>query len=137
MEITVRSEGDAPRSAATRDAVAQHRKRFQDHVKTHAPALYLTADGTIRHITSSARQLLEYRTSEGMEPCFFTHVHGKNLYQVMRDVADMVCYGKSQASWLLRLRTGQGRWRWYKASVRNRLEDESRIEVHLDDQNAW
>lgn len=137
MEIPVRSEENGVQSSDTHTLFAAERKRFQDHVQAHAPVLLLTADGMITHVSASARTLLEYRSKEGMDPCFFTHVHGKNLYQVMRDVADMVCYGKSQASWLLRLRTGQGRWRWYKATVRNRLENDSMIEIRLDDQSAW
>ena len=56
----------------------------------------------------------------------------------MRDVADMVCYGKKNASWLLRLRTGRGRWRWYKAEATNHLSDtEPSIQVYLSDLNGW
>lgn len=100
------------------------RKRFQDEIRPHIPALVLNAEGTILHITPAARRLLDYRHDEELLPCFFSHVHGRNMYQVMRDVADMVCYGKPRASWLLRMRTGRGRWQWVRASVTNHLGGE-------------
>lgn len=110
------------------------RKRFQDGVDTHSPAIVLDAEGTIRHITPAARRLLEYRHDEDLLPCFFSHVHGRNMYQVMRDVADMVCYGKPRASWLLRMRTGRGRWQWVRATVSNQLEsDMPAIKVVVSD----
>ena len=110
------------------------RKRFQSGIDTHVPLMVLDAEGSIQHLTPAARKVLEYKLGQPVEPCFFSHVHGKNLHQVMRDVADMVCRGKAQASWLLRLRTGQGRWRWYKATVRNELmQPEATITVHLRD----
>lgn len=111
-------------------------KRFQDKINPHLPALVLDAGGRIQYITRPARQLLEYKAKEHVKGSFFSHVHGKNLYQVMRDVADMVCYGKSSANWLLRLRTGKGRWHWFKAKVQNRLEENERsIVVNLFDVN--
>ncbi|GEM_PF-430843 len=114
------------------------RKRFQDPVSPHVPALLLGVDGVIQHTTPAARHMLEYKSDQPIEPCFFSHVHGRNLYQVMRDVADMVCYGKASASWLLRLRTGQGRWRWYKASVKNQLNlGEGTILINLRDLHDW
>lgn len=104
------------------DADAPFRKRFQHAVNPHAPALVLDAEGTIQFMTRGARHLLEYQTDQQIENSFFSHVHGKNLYQVMRDVADMVCHGKRRAAWLVRLRTGKGRWRWYKAQAHNQLD---------------
>lgn len=61
--------------------------------------------------------MLEYAPDDHVPPSFFSHVHGRNLYQVMRDVANIVCYGKPRARWLLRLRTGRGRWQWFRASI--------------------
>ena len=120
--------------AATTKFFSPNRKRFQLDSDAHLPLMLLDAAGTIRHLTPALRKVLEYKPEQPIEPCFFSHVHGKNLYQVMRDVADMVCRGKAQASWLLRLRTGQGRWRWYKATARNELmRPEAPITVHLRD----
>ena len=83
-------------------------------------------------MTPAARRILEYKSDQAYEPCFFSHVHGRHLYQIMRDVADMVCYGKPHANWLLRIRTGQGRWHWYKAIVRNDLHQrEASITITL------
>lgn len=104
--------------------ISPFRKRFHGGLDTHSPAIILDAEGTIRHITPAARRLLEYRHDADLLPCFFSHVHGRNMYQVMRDVADMVCYGKPRASWLLRMRTGRGRWQWIRATVSNQLESE-------------
>ena len=98
------------------------------------PALFLGADGSILHVTPAALRLLEYPSDASIDPYFFTHVHGKNMYRVMQDVAHMVCHRQGQTSWLLRLRTGHGRWRWYRATVYNRLEDDPAcIRVELDD----
>lgn len=76
--------------------------------------------------------MLEYAPDASMNAYFFSHVHGKNLYRVMQDIAHMVCCGLQQTSWLLRLRTGRKRWRWYRATVRNRLHRaEQNILVYL------
>ncbi len=105
-------------------------KRFQ---AGHVPLVVLSGDGTIRNISPSARRMLEYGHDKDLAPCFFSHVHGRNMYQVMRDVADMVCYGKPRASWLIRLRTGGGRWQWVRATVTNELSGPGRaIRVVLD-----
>ncbi len=108
-------------------------KRFQAHENPHLPVMVLDPEGNVQQLTAAARRLLEYRTDEPVRPCFFSYVHSKNLYQVMRDVADMVCHGKGQAVWLLRLRTGQNRWRWFKAEVSNRLKEEAAIAITLRD----
>ncbi len=110
----------------------ESRKRFQ--AVDHIPTILLSGDGTIQHMTPSARRLLEYSSEKSPPSCFFSHVHARNMYQVMRDVADMVCYGKPKANWLLRLRTGRGRWQWVRAVVTNELNDPMRaIRVVLSD----
>ncbi len=132
-----------PRAVAEKK-IGSRRKRFQPNEapsyisNPHAPVLILNDEGTIAHVTLSARRLLEYSEQQTVDPCFFSHVHGKNLYRVMRDVADMVCHGKESGTWLLRLRTGRGRWRWYKAAVRNYLNEETPgISVALHDLHEW
>lgn len=109
-------------------------KRFQSVLSPHVPAVVLDAEGTIQHLTAAARRMLEYRHDQSINTCFFSHVHSRNQYQVMRDIADMVCYGKAQATWLVRLKTGQGRWQWVKANVKNRLNGpEAAITITLRD----
>lgn len=133
--ITVASPRTAPRSA---DLFRASRKRFQSHLSLHGPVLVLNGEGSLLHLSDAARTLLEYRPDQSIEPCFFAHVHGRNHYQVMRDVADMVCYGRQFTTWLLRLRTGQGRWRWYKAHVQNDLGGEvDAILIRLSDLYDW
>lgn len=96
------------------------------------PILTIDGEGTIQRVSKAARRLLEYPPSAELDPCFFAHIHGKNLYRVMQDIAHMVCCGQQQATWLLRLRTGHGRWRWYRATAHNRLqEDDNHILIRL------
>ena len=124
---------DRPRISPSPD-----RKRFLSSGSDSSASLILDAEGNICEMSAPARHLLEYRSEQDADACFFSHVHGRNLYQVMRDVADMVCYGKAAASWLLRMRTGRGRWRWFKASVKNRLNTpDGTIIVSLRDMNEW
>lgn len=106
-------------SPGSPDLNAPTRKRFQS-----APTyVCLAPDGTISEVGTGTRHLLEYDEHETLDPCFFTHVHQRNLYQVMRDVAEMVTLGKPRASWLVRLRTGRQRWTWVRATVQNHLSD--------------
>ena len=109
---------------ATSSSPDNARKRFQNEVAPHLPVLTLDREGDIRSLTRAARATLEYTADGRVEECFFAHVHKRNMQRVMRDLADMVCRGKQQARWLLRLRTGNGRWRWYRAVVQNRLRTE-------------
>jgi len=112
---------EIPIASKTQKKFTDNWKRFRETFPPHLPALVLDAEGTIRHLTPAARRMLEYKGDQLVDSCFFAHVHSKHLYQVMRDVADMVCYGKAHASWLVRLKTGQGRWQWFKAIVSNEL----------------
>lgn len=111
------------------------RKRFQ--AKPHLPVIVLNGEGTIEEMSPTARRMLEYGKDDHVPPSFFSHVHGRNIYQVMRDVADIVCYGKPRASWLLRLRTGRGRWQWFRTSVTPHFQDgDLAIHIHLSDLSA-
>jgi PAS domain-containing protein len=107
-------------------------KRFRPTDNPLVPFLAIDAEGTIQYTSKAARRMLEYAPDDSLSPYFFSHIHGKNLYRVMQDVAHMVCCGLQQTSWLLRLRTGRKRWRWYRATVRNRLYGaEQKILVYL------
>lgn len=98
----------------------------------HVPVVALDRDGTIKEITRSAQTALEYSPEESIQPCFFSHVHGQNLRRVMRDLALMVSHRKQRARWLLRLRTGNQRWRWYRAVAHNHLDQpEETVRVKL------
>lgn len=92
-------------------------KRFHN---PSLPLVVLSSDASILHLSPTARHLLGYKPGDRVEGSFFSLIHRKQLFQVMRDVADMVCHGKPNATWLLRLRTTTGRWQWFKADVRNR-----------------
>jgi PAS domain-containing protein len=96
------------------------------------PLVALDRDGTVRTTTRAARQLLEYGPEASLQSSFFGYVHPRHRRRVMRDLADMVSRGMRQAQWLLRLRTGNERWRWYRASAHNHLGDDAeRVFVHL------
>lgn len=83
-------------------------------VPPHVPMLVLSKDGMIQDLTGGTRRLLEYCPDTAIEPYFFSHVHGQNLRRVMRDLAQIASRTKQRARWLLRLRTGRHRWRWYR-----------------------
>lgn len=101
------------------------RKRFRTPTAaSHLPVLTLDREGTLTSLTDAARRVLEHGADAPLDPCFFSHVHASNQYRVMRDLADMVCRGKQRAQWLLRLRTGKKRWRWYRATAENDLGPE-------------
>jgi PAS domain-containing protein len=121
-------------SARSSFSFAPNRKRFHPVEDLLIPVLGIDAEGTIQHISKAARRLLEYPPDGTIDSYFFSHVHGKNLYRVMQDVAHMVCCGQQQTSWLLRLRTGRSRWRWYRATVHNRLhQKEGHILIRLSE----
>jgi PAS domain S-box-containing protein len=127
----------SPTPAVTSKSQAFFRKRFQNPI-VDSPAIILNEDGTIKEASPSALRLLDYSAAATISPSFFSLVHGKNLYQVMRDVADMVCYGKARATWLLRLRTGEGRWRWYKVNATCDDQGSDRtILLSLKDVSDW
>lgn len=88
----------------------------------HVPMLRLDDEGTIQSITERGRQVLEYSEGKSIDPNFFSHVRGQNLRRVMRDLAQMVTQAKQRAQWLVRLRTGNHRWRWYRLVVENHLD---------------
>lgn len=124
---------DTIQSASLQSSFAPVRKRFHQIESHVVPAMTIDAEGTIQHVSPAARRLLEYPKEAELDDCFFTHVHGKNLYRVMQDIAHMVCFRLKSASWLLRMRTGRGRYRWYKATVRNRLNEAvERIVIKLE-----
>lgn len=101
-------------------------KRFRPVEDLVIPVLSIDKSGTILRASKAARRLMEYSPDATLDAYFFSHVHGKNLYRVMQDVAHMVRCGQQHASWLLRLRTGHGRWRWYRATAQNRLHKSPR-----------
>lgn len=110
---------------------------FEDREPPFIPWLTLDEDGTIQHITDAARRVLEYPVDERIDPYFFSHVHGRNLRRVMWDVAQMVKQHKKSAQWLLRLRTGNGRWRWYRAEAENHLnQPDGDIRIRLRPLNS-
>jgi len=111
----------------------KNRKRFQNLHNAPQPLLFFDEQGNVVNATSAALKVLRYRKSQSLRISFFSLVHAKNLYQVMRDVADMVCHGKKQASWMLRLRTEAKDWRWFNATAYNYLSSESgEIAVYLE-----
>lgn len=119
--------------ATTRKYTKTNRKRFQNLHTIPQPLLLFDAEGNIVGVTPAALHMLGYRTPREVDTCFFVLIHSKNLYSVMRDVADMVCHGKRQSSWVLRLRKRNQSWRWFNATAYNYLEgDDGEIAVYLE-----
>jgi hypothetical protein len=100
-------------------------------VSPQVPRLRLNRKGLIQDGNAAARRTLEHGPDDDLQSTFFSYVHGRNLHRVMRDLAHMVNHGVQRARWLLRLRTGADRWRWYRATARNRLPSEDAILVTL------
>lgn len=97
------------------------------------PWLGLDREGTIQHVSRAGRYVLEYSSDTSLDRSFFSYVHERNVDRVMRDLAQMVHHQKQTARWLLRLWTGAERWRWYRASVRNRLHrPDGLVHVQVD-----
>ncbi len=108
------------------------RMRFQDSAGEALPLIVLDREGNICNLTRTARHLLEYSQGTTIDECFFSHVHKRNMHRVMKNLADMVSRGKQQAEWLVRLYTGNNRWRWYRVEVQNHLGgDADRIYARL------
>ncbi len=105
------------------------RKRFRQEgtLDPHLPLLLINPEGDIQHMTPVARSLLEYSEQQPIDSCFFTYVHSRNLQQIWHDLAAMARARKQQASWLLRLRTGRGHWRWFQVRARNLIRDRGGI----------
>ena len=93
------------------------------------PRLTLDAEGRILSLSPAARRALEYAPDDAPNPNFFSHVAGCNLGRVLRDLGRMVQGDCQHARWLVRLRTGTGRWRWYRAEVRNELAANDAITI--------
>lgn len=99
--------------------------RMVEAVSEQAPEVLVDADGLILHATRAARHLLGDDDGLLARSSFFSLVHQKNLYRVIRDVAEMVCHGKPQAQWFLRLRNGHERWSWFQVYVHNELDGDA------------
>ena len=90
---------------------------FQHLTESGAPVIIIGFDGSIKDVSHSALNLMDFRMAESIEKNFFQLIHKNQLYPVMRDVADIICRGKTSASWLIRIRTSNGTWKWFKAEV--------------------
>lgn len=136
--------GRAPVAALSRKVTAfllreiEHRLgSTSSHLPSQSPPsstvarLSLSREGEIRYLTPRARDLLGYEKQETLDPNFFSHVDGHNLRRVMCDLAEMVESQKQGARWLLRMQTAEGRWRWFRAAVQNKLRSSGAIEVIL------
>lgn len=88
---------------------------FSSEVPPHVPLLLLNEKGIIQDFTDGARRLLKYSPEASIDRNFFSHVHGQNMRHVMRDLRQLASRRKQRARWLVRLWTGNDRWRWYRA----------------------
>lgn len=105
------------------------RKRFQLLTPPHLPVILLDEHGHIQYLSPIARRLLEFNDDRSVDPLFVSHVHGKNLRQISRDLDAMRRLGKQKSFWLARVRTGRGRWAWFRIVAENRLQHPERTIV--------
>ena len=102
-------------------------------VLSGAPAIIIGFDGSIKDVSSSAKQILHLRRPGTGETNFFSLVHKSHLYPVMRDVADIICRGKTSAHWLLRLKTSNESWKFFKTEVRKSVTGTEQINLLLNE----
>jgi hypothetical protein len=114
----------SPPSTKVAEAVPLGKPLATTVVPPQSPVLRLDFEGCISEATPAARSFLGFQGDAHMPECFFSLVHGNNLYRTMRDVANMVCYGKARAQWMIRMRTGDRRYRWVSVTALNRLNGE-------------
>lgn len=105
--------------------------RASDERDEYVPQMDLDRKGSIQRVNTAAQSVLEYTSKDEIEPNFFSHVDGHNLRRVMRDLAQMVSEGMNRARWLLRLQTGNNRWRWFRVLTRNKLRTRGVIRLYL------
>lgn len=87
--------------------------------------LLVDGAGSITTMSEGARKLLGYGPTSRFDRCFFAHIHGRNLIQVMRDVASMVCHDRSSAHWIVRMRTADSGWIWLRLVARKLRANEA------------
>jgi hypothetical protein len=95
------------------------------HLNTERAELLLDAGCNITDISASARKLIGYGTAAPIDPCFFAHIHSRNLLQVMRDLASIACNGKQRARWMVRMRNADEQWVWMRLTARRMDETRS------------
>ncbi|MEF8796410.1 MAG: PAS domain-containing protein [Salinivenus sp.] len=95
--------------------------------------IVLDGEGTIRHVSDEARELLDLRPHALNGEPFSECVHPNRRSRVRRDLTGMTAREKQRATWLLRLKTGLGPWQWFKVEAENRLggDDPSGIVLRL------
>lgn len=126
-------------SPSVRSSSPQAKRRVQLHateseaidLEAEPPRIALTPRGDIQSANNEASHVLGCSVDESAAVNFFSYVHARNLRRVMWDLAQMVEGGRQQCRWLLRLRAGTDRWRWYRAQARNALRSEGAILVSL------
>jgi len=108
----------------SRPASRAPRPRFFDHTFHEEKAiLVLDEAAQIQYISRVARRLLDLGSTSLDGVSFFDCVHPDHLNRVKWDLVQMTIRGKQRVSWLLRLRTGLGSWRWFKLKAVNCLTD--------------
>ena len=93
--------------------------------------LFVNSDGIITTTNPVALKKLGYPSSNQLPSSFFNLVHRQFHYRVIRDIAEMVHHNRSKSEWLLRLKTGNGNWKWFKVTATNELSTRQGISVHL------
>lgn len=107
------------RSISPNGRSSGQRDRLRDPLDHPAAArVYVDGSGSITEISDGAKKLLGYGAGSSIDHCFFSHIHGRNMLQVMRDIASMVCHDRTSAQWIVRMRTAERDWVWVRLVAR-------------------
>ena len=96
------------------------RPSLRDTAGEEQSLIVLDGEGTIRHVSDEARELLDLRPHALDGEPFSERVYPNQRSRVRRDLTGMTAHEKQRATWLLRLKTGLGPWQWFKVEAENR-----------------
>lgn len=96
--------------------------------------LLLDKNGRIRKASPAACDILHRGTRDEVGGDFFELVEENNRNRVMWDLSEMACGGRHEATWTLRLKTGQRERQPVRIRARNRLHrsEHAGIELRLE-----
>lgn len=99
----------------------RRRTKAGKEVPPHVPRIEVNRNGDIEQINGGARRALEYSSDAPIQSCFFSHIHEHSLERVMRELAQLIEQKIQRTRWLLQLRTGAKRYRWFRAQAESVL----------------
>lgn len=121
---TAPSQSDPPTAKRNQETASSEAPR-------HVPCLDLSPGGTIQRGNEAAQRMLKDLSGDPVGANLFAYVHNGNLRRLLRDVDRMRDRTLEEAQWILGLRFGNDRWRWYRIVARNRLSSDDVVRLRL------